>query len=661
MGRKSKKAKSQVTKRKKPARQSRRTNGLLVEKTWRVYGLPFLLTIVMLPLLIRGYSFANRLCIYQPAEAGEKYCVDYFLHGKEVALFAIVGLSLFFLLSMLLLGRKIVWSGIKGVQLFCLFLPASYIFLALISSLCSKYQEIVFRGARDLFQPFPVLLSYGILFYYGWYVTASGENLSYEFLHYVIRCCAVSMCLLGTIGILQLLGHDPMTWPLIRSLCGLDHAEILASSRIYMTLYHADYVGVYLAMMLPLVLSGFVTESGMVWKGIFLVSLALDAVCLLASQSRSGIAASITGLLLFGFTLLPQSNKGDVDSGIKIKRRFGLFPVLGLLAGGICLILGLMVFVNRMTGGDLMGRLFRYQEEGKITQGLITGIRTGEDSVFLEIDDRLLEASWEDSSGTVILKETKTADLVSQKEVSVKKQKALQKSLKKKAIRADALEGPVYHVTDQPFDKLFFWRDEVSNSSGEIKGYVFYDGDHAWFLCRKDGGYRLINHQGILAESVISPDAFPASVYGFASFRGYVWSKTIAGLPEVAFLGTGPDTFSLFFPNNDYAARHQIGQDDVIYNKPHCWYLQMAAETGLLSALFVTGCLFLYLIRFLKRLSGTRNRNQFYTGLAFLLGPALYMITGLANDSMILTAPAFWALLGIGEGILFRNERETTT
>ena len=659
MGRKSKKGKTKAIKRKKTAGKGSQSDGLLMQKTWRIYGFPFLLTIVILPLLIRGYSFANTLCLYQPAEAGEKYSVDYFLHCKEMALFAIAGLVLFLWLSLLLLGRKPDWSNMQRGRLFCLLLPGCYVLMGLLSSLFSSYHGIVFRGAKDLFQPFPVLLCYGILFYYGWYVTAAGESQRDEFLHYIIRCCSLSVCFLGIIGILQLLGHDPMAWSFVRRLCGLDQAEILASSRIYLTLYHADYVGVYLSMMLPLIVSGLMTESGKVWKGIYFISLVLDLISLFGSQSRSGILAAIIGCLFFGASMFAKGIKGSGESERKMK--VGPIPVISLIAAGICLIFGVLTAVNHMTGGDLMGRLFRYQEMTKSAKGRITGIRTEEDGSILEVDGGLIQVSWKADDGQMPMIRTETGETVENREASERRKKALQKALKKRKISADALKGPVYRLIDPPFDNLYFWRDSIRNSSGEKQGYVFYDGDYAWFLCQNEGRYQLLNHQGVLADSVISPDALPPSSYGFASYRGYVWSKTIAGLARVPFLGTGPDTFSLFFPNNDYAGRHQIGQDDVIYNKPHCWYLQMAAETGLLSAFIMTVYLVLYLLRFSKILSCIGDRNLFFTGLGFLLGPALYMITGLANDSMIVTAPVFWALLGLGEGILFQKEKEVLT
>jgi len=177
-----------------------------------------------------------------------------------------------------------------------------------------------------------------------------------------------------------------------------------------------------------------------------------------------------------------------------------------------------------------------------------------------------------------------------------------------------------------------------------------------------------MNRDNNLTESVISEDAFPDSFYGFASDRGYIWSKTIAKLHTTILYGTGPDTFPLYFPNNDYVARHLIKDDHIIINKPHNWYLQMAAETGVISATIMIVFLIYYLWNtFKKEITSealkktdnmtTRQKNHsrsINTGIG--LSILAYMIAALANDSMVVCAPVFWIILGYGSGIISHNQ-----
>jgi len=121
-------------------------------------------------------------------------------------------------------------------------------------------------------------------------------------------------------------------------------------------------------------------------------------------------------------------------------------------------------------------------------------------------------------------------------------------------------------------------------------------------------------------------------------------------LKRTVILGTGPDTFSLFFPNNDYGGRHRIGQDGVIYNKPHCWYLQMAAETGLLSALVMVAFLVLYLVGVGRNIKKISDRRRYIRLGAMALAAGLYLLTALVNDSMVVSAPVFWCILGYAGG-----------
>ncbi len=73
------------------------------------------------------------------------------------------------------------------------------------------------------------------------------------------------------------------------------------------------------------------------------------------------------------------------------------------------------------------------------------------------------------------------------------------------------------------------------------------------------------------------------------SGRGYIWSRTIPLLKKYILLGGGQDTFTVLFPNHDYLGKAQWGDKDLIITKPHCMYLQIAVQSGILSliALFI--------------------------------------------------------------------------
>lgn len=104
------------------------------------------------------------------------------------------------------------------------------------------------------------------------------------------------------------------------------------------------------------------------------------------------------------------------------------------------------------------------------------------------------------------------------------------------------------------------------------------------------------------------------------------------------------------FPQNDYVGR--INAAKVIYagiiTKPHSLYVQTAVQTGVLSLL----CLLAFYGTSLKKL--LKKKGKMWKVIALCV--AGYFIMGLVNDSMVVTAPVFWVLLGMGSGTAGEQE-----
>lgn len=116
--------------------------------------------------------------------------------------------------------------------------------------------------------------------------------------------------------------------------------------------------------------------------------------------------------------------------------------------------------------------------------------------------------------------------------------------------------------------------------------------------------------------------------------RWDIWSNTLPLLKDAMILGNGPGTFALYYPQ---------GVDGSYVDRPHNLYLQIAHQSGILSALLFIGALVFFGTRAAKSRS-TRAR-------AALAGVVGFAVAGLFNDSNVGTAPVFWVLLGsmVGE------------
>ena len=116
--------------------------------------------------------------------------------------------------------------------------------------------------------------------------------------------------------------------------------------------------------------------------------------------------------------------------------------------------------------------------------------------------------------------------------------------------------------------------------------------------------------------------------------------------------GSGPDTFTQVFPNNDYVGKNNMNYNGVTVTKPHNMYLQIWVQTGFVSLLAFLSLFLMYFIKsiklFWKRSLQTVTEK---IGMAVLVSLFGYMVTGIANDSTVTVAPVFWGMLGLGMAI----------
>lgn len=138
----------------------------------------------------------------------------------------------------------------------------------------------------------------------------------------------------------------------------------------------------------------------------------------------------------------------------------------------------------------------------------------------------------------------------------------------------------------------------------------------------------------------------------FGSNRGYIWSRSIPILKNTIFIGTGPDTYPVVFPQNDVVGKlNYLYGTQIIVDKPHNMYLQMGINTGMISLLafltLVLGYLLLNINIFWKK----KDDYFDYINVAVVAAVSSYLVAGIANDSVISVAPIFWIILGIGISI----------
>ena len=201
----------------------------------------------------------------------------------------------------------------------------------------------------------------------------------------------------------------------------------------------------------------------------------------------------------------------------------------------------------------------------------------------------------------------------------------------------------------------------------DVKIQLYPLEDRVAFLIQADGPWLFTNNQvkgkyqhvvfyGEEGERVIKEtDMTPGKQIGFKnrqkmfSGRGHIWSRTIPLLLDHIFIGSGPDTFLLEYPHTDFLAMKQNGFERQIMTKPHSMYLQVGVQTGVVSLLCILVFYVWYAVWSIRLYAFRKLENVAEGfGIAAFIGSIGYMISGISNDSMVVTAPVFWGMIGLG-------------
>ena len=165
-------------------------------------------------------------------------------------------------------------------------------------------------------------------------------------------------------------------------------------------------------------------------------------------------------------------------------------------------------------------------------------------------------------------------------------------------------------------------------------------------------GYKLYTGAGKVDDIYNAPAAVIKNHDAFASGRGYIWSRTFPVFFNHLILGTGADTFTVAFPQNDYIGRLNGGFGNMIITKPHNLFLQIGVQSGGLSLLCFLGFAVFYIIQTFRLFWKRELSGEIETfGVAISLGITGYLFAGIFNDSCVALAPLYWVMLGVGYGI----------
>jgi len=509
----------------------------------------------------------------------------------------------FFLLITFL--KYIDQNGIKKTNYY---LPITiYSILVVISSLMAEYKGIVINGFPDRYENIFVLLGYLLLVVV--VINIIDDKKSFKL---ILKALFISAFILAIHGVLQFYNYDLLATDFGRKLItpeGLhffvDRLSFIGRRVIYSTMYNPNYVGSYASMVGILVLGLYFSSQKrkrLILLGVF--SILLFAF-LTGSRSRAGYMGFIAGTIILLF----------------MQRSFLKNHWRRIIIIFIAFIMVFTAMNARSLDSIFQDVLFPKTQQEKFLDD--------------QIRAPITEVSSENGSLKLATAEVEFEIRMNGEEIEILNEDQINVYNSKKEIKEIILDGyPNHSFEIKEEEKILIW------NYASKKAKFYYRGGQILMAGMHNNLYPLEEAASIGFEGYER----------LGSSRGYIWSRTLPLLKETIFIGHGPDTYAMYFPQSDVIGKLKFfSTPKMIVDKPHNLYLQIAVNTGILSLLallwlwgkYLLSSLFLY---FNPDLKNWQDR----LGIALMAAVTAYLTAGFFNDSVISVAPVFWILLGLG-------------
>lgn len=545
---------------------------------------------------------------------------DFFSYGKMMFLiFSTIFLVIMFLWNSY---KKLKWHPVYAFLL-------GYLFFIVASTLFSPFREIAIRGVGDRYEGVFTLLCYLLIFYVGFNVAKDKEDRKI-----LLGGIIIGSLIVGLIGIFQFWGLDIYRTKFMQQIItpseygNFNFQFTFGKYTIYSSLYNTNYVGSYMALMLFL------------GVGLYLVS----------ETKKSKVYSFIYALLMYSNLIGCRSRAGilgvSITTIIVLLIFYKFIRIYKRKLINLSISFVIIFFVMN---------LVKTEEQGNLTEKF-----TNYSVTKLDLVDAYIE------NGALVIIDKFTNIKVFQKDGKVQFYDEENKALLPKIIRSNITREDK-NGRKQTFEvnKIVFDNSKYNRFSFDILGQgildlVYNQGNNVivrYPIYLIGNTYKSPGITGRVFDIVKIPRWHVLDGYGhLGSNRGYIWAMTVPILKETMFLGYGPDTYSLVFPQNDTFGKTLYFSYNTIVDKPHNMYLQLGVNTGVVSMILFVTALFIF---FLDGIVKYRNLESLKIETFLWIGVLAYHATGFFNDSLVSVAPIAWIYFGLSAGLLY-NKKDNT-
>lgn len=541
---------------------------------------------------------------------------DFYLYYKQVIFFFISAFTLCALIYLLFQqkkNKKLINGNIPWKML----LPLGiYLLLTLVSSLFSKYKWISFTGCDGQFESFFAIAGYLLCLFYMVLLLRTEQDMTMA-----LKIVAVFLGMSAFLGLLQITGNDPLNWEWFQRLItpegylesGATVTSVFEENRVSLFAYNPNYAGVLLALSAAGCFGILITEKKPRNFAIEAVLLAALVISLVGTSSKAGL---LTFVVVAAASLVFVGRKTE-----KFKY------ILGAVAGVAVLACVLLFTVGSEL--PLVQQVKSLLSAEDVRENPLQKMETTKDGVDFVYQDVSFSVAFEVTDGSFdfkVLEDGTTAIpliLSENREVFYLDHEALGDVTIRPGLINDVL--PLFSITLNGREWMFIKAEGEANVYYYLNQYLKMEELHD------------VERIGFIGNESL------------ATYRGLIWSMTLPVIKDTILLGTGADTFSCYYPQNNYKDLYYYTGDATASTRPHSMYLKVAVESGVVALLALLVFFGWYMIQSLciyrkADFSSISAR----VGFACFLAVAVYLVCGITNDSMITVAPVFWGILGIG-------------
>lgn len=492
------------------------------------------------------------------------------------------------------------------------FLPAvGYVVFVVLATIFSINVSSSLAGNNDSFENLFVLVGYVIIGFYTYQILQRERDFRILYVGFLVL--SVGMIV---IGLFQIAGHDLLNFEAIQKLVMNEEQEnmylggyevIFSRNYVFLSLYNPNFAGQFLAMLT-------------VFLGI-----------LLAFQ---------VGNLLQGSRKYTDKKAGLRNNWEMLKTSEKVYLILTT----VILVFLLVLLFNCYSRGALLSLAaglfcfaFLFARFGRLTKKHIAmgvGVATLVVLLFFIVDG---------INGFYFTGRLLHAD----------------KQVQEMAVSQDTYADGIL-VTYADGSEELWESTDGETITGILKGsdrkwkFVHDDETGLWLFTNRAGKYDIL-------EPIEVVDFGNLKYLG--SGRLYIWSRVLPLLKYYWFCGSGPDTFTEVFPQNDYLGKfYYCRSTDTLIESAHNMYLNHCVQTGVPSVLCLIALWGYGIYTAFRRLQNyymdDLKKGEFQASqrpaslgkqMALAAGCSCiaYLVGGLVNASTLYTTPLFWVFFGI--------------